>query len=128
MRLKKKILTKLSMIGVLTFVVLGLTACGGAESNSESPAENNEPNQTNQATGESSNQGSGTPSSGNGQLDLSFFDDFPDWWFEQMEQESMESLLNLFSAEELEEMRQAILEGEADIHIQTQGEEAIIRE
>lgn len=121
---------------VLGVVVLGLTACGGAENNSESgegnakynlesPTENNE---TNQGTGESSNQGSGSTSSGNGQLDLSFFDDFPDWWFEQMNQESMESLLELFSAEELEEMRQAVLEGEADIHIQTQGEEAIIRE
>lgn len=74
---------------LLVFIVLGLTACDGPVKNQDSPSE-------------------GGSSSESAQGDISFFDDFPEWFRDSMTEEDKQMLLDSMTAEQLEEMREQV--------------------
>lgn len=74
---------------LLVFVVLGLTACDGAVKNQDSPSV-------------------GGSSSESAQGDISFFDDFPEWYQDFLTEEDKQMFLDSMTEEQLEEMREQV--------------------
>ena len=99
MELKKKSFTKLAMLGVFVIVVLGLTACGSRSEIQDSPTETT-----------ATEQRAGGSSRVNEQMDISVFDDFPEWWRDATSEEEKLMILDAFTAEELEEFREQVEE------------------
>jgi len=81
MKWLKQSFAKLATVGILAFAVFGLAACGGSTDYQELPTQTTE-------------------------YDLSFLDDFPEWWRESMTEEHKQMFLDVLTPEELEELRE----------------------
>jgi hypothetical protein len=93
-------------VSLLAFVVLGLTACNGTVENQDSPTQTTVAEQG--AGGSSSEVAPVAPSAPSAQHDLSFFDDFPEWWIDSLTEAEKEMFLDTLTAEQLEEMREQV--------------------
>ena len=109
MELKKKSLAKFAMMGAFAIVVLGLTDCSGRSENQDSPTEIT-----------AAEQRAGGSSRENEQMDISIFDDFPEWWRDATSEEEKQMILDVLTAEELEDFKEQIEEWGSSIQERTQ--------